>query len=67
MNEFELSAEAKAARAEYNRKHTDKAKKAAYYKEWRKKNPDKVKASNKRYWEKYAARLRAERGAAANG
>lgn len=27
----------------------------AYYREWRKKNPDKVRESNRRYWEKKAA------------
>lgn len=27
----------------------------AYYREWRKKNPDKVKEKNRRYWEKKAA------------
>ena len=26
-----------------------------YYKEWRRKNPDKVRASNERYWRKKAA------------
>ena len=27
----------------------------AYYREWNKKNPDKVRAKNQRYWEKKAA------------
>ena len=27
----------------------------AYYREWRKKNPDKVREKNRRYWEKKAA------------
>lgn len=36
---------------------TDAAKEAkrAYFREWRKKNPDKVKEQNRRYWEKKAA------------
>lgn len=38
-----LSDRARAARAMYARK-------------WRKKNPDKVRAANKRYWEKKAAK-----------
>lgn len=33
----------------------------AYYKEWRRKNPEKVRANNNRYWEKKVA---AARGAA---
>ncbi len=33
----------------------------AYQKQWRDKNPDKVKARNARYWERRAARLAAER------
>lgn len=35
---------------------TEEAKKAknAYMKQWRKKNPDKVKANTARYWEKKA-------------
>ena len=28
-----------------------------YYREWRKKNPDKVRANNKRYWAKKAKLL----------
>ena len=27
----------------------------AYYREWNKKNPDKVREKNRRYWEKKAA------------
>lgn len=34
----------------------------AYYREWRKKNRDRVSANNRRYWEKKAAE--AVRGAA---
>lgn len=29
-----------------------------YLREWRKKNPDKVKAANARYWEKKAAEMK---------
>lgn len=35
-----------------------KAARNAYAKEWRRKNPDKVKATNARYWEKKAAEMR---------
>lgn len=31
-----------------------------YYREWRKKNPEKVKESNERYWAKKAAEIAAE-------
>lgn len=31
----------------------------AYYREWRKKNPDKVRETNRRYWEKKAAQAAA--------
>lgn len=30
----------------------------AYKREWRKKNPDKIKAANERYWLKKAAEVR---------
>ena len=33
---------------------------AQYHREWRKKNPDKVKATNKRYWLKKAQKLKEE-------
>lgn len=41
----------------------DEAKKiqAQYHREWRKKNPDKVKAINKRYWLKKAQKLKEEK------
>lgn len=29
----------------------------AYYREWRKKNPDKVREKNRKYWEKKAEEL----------
>ena len=32
------------------------AARRAYYREWRKKNKDSVRESNRRYWEKRAAR-----------
>lgn len=36
---------------------------AAYYREWRRKNPDKVRENNRRYWEKRTQKLQAtERG-----
>ena len=35
-----------------------------YNKEWRRKNPDKVRAKNERYWRRRAARLAAEKEAA---
>lgn len=36
---------------------------AAYYREWRRKNPDKVRENNRRYWQRRAARLAAEKEA----
>ena len=40
-----------------NKEFSDAAREAqrAYYREWRKKNPDKVREKNRRYWEKKAA------------
>lgn len=39
-----------------------RAEKAKYVREWRAKNPEKVKAANQRYWERKAiARKAAER------
>lgn len=35
-----------------------KAVRNAYAREWRKNNPDKVKAANARYWEKKAAEMK---------
>lgn len=34
-----------------------------YFRNWRRKNPDKVRASNARYWAKRAARMAAEKEA----
>lgn len=39
-----------------------RAARNAYAREWRKKNPDKVKAANVRYWEKKAAKQREAEG-----
>ena len=38
----------------------------AYQREWRRKNPDKVKASLDRHWENVAARAKAAQEAAAD-
>ena len=40
---------------------TDAAREAQreYMREWRKKNPERVRAKNKRYWEKKAQKLQA--------
>jgi len=38
-----------------------RAEKARYLREWRKAHPDKVRAANKRYWVKRAAKIVAER------
>lgn len=35
-----------------------------YLREWRRNNPDKVKAANARYWEKKAAEMRSVEGMA---
>ena len=51
MSEKEL---AELARIERNR----------YHKEWRAKNPDKVRERNKKYWERRAAKALAEQGGA---
>lgn len=37
-----------------------------YFRQWRAKNPDKVKAANRRYWEKKAAQLKAGEAYAEN-
>lgn len=42
--------------------HTDETIKKLqreYLRQWRAKNPDKVKAANRRYWEKKAAKVKA--------
>ena len=40
---------------------TKKESRRAYYKEWRKKNPDKVREKNSKYWAKNADRINAQR------
>lgn len=37
-----------------------------YHKEWRRKNPDKVRAKNERYWRRRAERMKAEKEAASS-
>lgn len=34
---------------------------AEYYREWRRRNPDKVRENNRRYWQKRAERLAKEK------
>ncbi len=48
---MELSESAKKSRAEY-------------FREWRKRNPDKVRENNRRYWERQAQKLQASEGRA---
>lgn len=38
-----------------------RAARAEYFREWRRKNPDKVRENNRKYWQRRAARLAAER------
>lgn len=40
-----------------------RAARAAYFREWRRKNPDKVRENNRKYWQRRAARLAAEKEA----
>ena len=40
---------------------------ALYMREWRKKNPDKIRAYQEKTWARKAAEIRKEREAAANG
>lgn len=35
---------------------------AAYYREWRRRNPDKVRAANRKYWERRAQRMQESAG-----
>ncbi len=46
---------------------TEEAREAqrAYHREWRRKNPEKKKAQNERYWARKAEKLRQEKEAAA--
>lgn len=36
---------------------------AAYFREWRRRNPDKLRENNRKYWQKRAAKLAAEKEA----
>lgn len=38
-----------------------RAARAEYFREWRKRNPDKVRETNRKYWQRRAARLAAEK------
>ena len=49
-----MDAKARAARAEYLR-------------QWRKKNPDKVRKNNERYWENHIKRERAQQQESGHG
>lgn len=51
MSECTMSESAKAAQREYKRR---------YMREWRKRNPEKVKANNAAYWERQAEKVRKE-------
>lgn len=51
QNQKRLDEQARTARAEY-------------FREWRRKNPDKVRENNRKYWQRRAARLAAEKEAA---
>lgn len=42
---------------------TDKEARAEYFREWRRRNKDKVRENNRRYWQRRAERLTAEREA----
>lgn len=54
-----MSNEAKKSRNEYYKKYrlANAEKLRQYNKEWRKNNPEKVKANTARYWEKKAKQL----------
>lgn len=43
---------------EFEIKEQIRERQRAYKREWRKKNPDKIKAANERYWLKKAAEVR---------
>ena len=38
-----------------------------YYRNWRKRNPDKVREKNRRYWERKAEKMQSERTGKDNG
>lgn len=39
-----------------------RAARAAYFREWRRRNPDKVRAANRKYWERRAQRMQESAG-----
>jgi len=51
-------------RCESNRTDAAREAKNKYLREWRRNNPDKVKAANARYWEKKAAEMKSVEGMA---
>lgn len=53
MNQNEPAANAAPALLSKQAKEAERA----YHREWRKNNPEKVKANRKRYWEKKAAAM----------
>lgn len=55
-----MTEEAKKARREYARKYREQNRSRinAKHKEWRNRNPDKVKANTTRYWERKAEKLK---------
>ena len=55
MNKNEPAATIEAATIAEAAKEAERA----YHREWRKNNPEKVKANRKRYWEKKAAAMKA--------
>lgn len=63
MTEKEIKEKARQLKNEYQRelRHKDIERDREYKRNWRKNNPDKVKASQARYWERKAiAALEAE-------
>ncbi len=70
MREALLTIDAREVQEDHNTMTEQvRAAKAAYKREWAKKNPDKIKAQQARYWERQAAlieaRARAEEQATA--
>ena len=41
-----------------------RAARAEYFREWRRKNPDKVRENNRKYWQRRAARMAEKKEAA---
>ena len=69
---YKASDKARAARREYMRRYkanmTPEKREAlrTYQREWRRNNPDKVRANTDRYWERQAAKLQASGETASN-